>query len=58
VFLLKNMGYIATDAWTIVWPVLLIVVGLGLLFRRGCWCFRRGHGQHHCCGTEEKNKIE
>ncbi len=34
VFLLKNLGYISEPAWSIIWPVILIVIGLGTLLKR------------------------
>lgn len=34
VFLLKNLGYISGTAWSIIWPVILIVIGLGILLKR------------------------
>lgn len=38
VFLLKNLGYISGTAWSIIWPVILIVIGIGLILKR------RNHG--------------
>jgi len=48
-FLLKNLGYISGSVWEIIWPIFLIVLGIGMLFRRGkddfswkeCWGWRR-----------------
>ncbi|MDP1538470.1 MAG: DUF5668 domain-containing protein [bacterium] len=34
VFLLQNFGYIAEGAWSIIWPVILVVIGLGILLKR------------------------
>jgi len=34
VFLLKNLGYISEPAWSIIWPVILIVIGLWILLKR------------------------
>ena len=34
VFLLKNLGYISGTVWSIIWPVILIVIGLGILLKR------------------------
>lgn len=45
VFLLQNLGYISASAWGIIWPVIIIAVGLSMLCKK--------HG--HCgCGCEEK----
>lgn len=38
VFLLQNLGYISEGAWSIIWPAILIVIGLGIILKRG------GHG--------------
>ena len=38
VFLVQNLGYISEGAWSIIWPAILIVIGLGLILKR------RGHG--------------
>jgi hypothetical protein len=38
IFLLKNLGIIQTPSWSIIWPIVLIILGLvGLLNK----CFRR-----------------
>ena len=34
VFLLKNLGFITEGAWSIIWPAILIVIGLGILLKR------------------------
>ena len=34
VFLLQNFGYISESAWAIIWPAILIVIGLGILLKR------------------------
>lgn len=33
VFLMKNLGIITGPAWDIIWPILLIALGLSILFR-------------------------
>ncbi len=33
-FLLKNLGVIAGDFWKFAWPVALIALGLGILFKK------------------------
>lgn len=45
VFLLQNMGYISADSWGIIWPVILIAVGLSMLFKKSGHCM---------CGCEDK----
>ena len=34
VFLIQNLGIIPAGAWSIIWPVILIVMGLGSLLKR------------------------
>ncbi|MFA6918719.1 MAG: DUF5668 domain-containing protein [Patescibacteria group bacterium] len=34
IFLLKNLGIISGVAWGVVWPVVLIVAGLAIFFRK------------------------
>lgn len=34
VFLLQNLGYISEGAWSIIWPAILIVIGMGTLLKR------------------------
>jgi len=33
VFLLQNLGYISGSVWDIIWPAIVIVVGLSMIFR-------------------------
>ena len=34
VFLLQNFGYISEGAWSIIWPAILIIIGLGSILKR------------------------
>jgi hypothetical protein len=34
--LLRNMGMISAEVWSILWPVLIIVVGLKCTMKKGC----------------------
>ena len=34
VFLLQNFGYISEGAWSIIWPAILIVIGLEIILKR------------------------
>jgi hypothetical protein len=36
-FLLQNLGLITGNFWNILWPLILIAIGLSLLFRRRYW---------------------
>lgn len=33
VFLLQNLGYISGSVWEIIWPAIVIVIGLTMIFR-------------------------
>jgi len=33
VFLLKNLGYISSSVWDIIWPTIIIIAGLAMIFR-------------------------
>lgn len=47
IFLLQNLGLFTASIWAIFWPVLLIVIGLAVIFRRKhCW-WCGGHHMHH-----------
>ncbi len=52
VFLLRHLGVLAVSTWGVIWPLLIIALGLAFLTRgrRGsCWC---------CGGKREEKKIE
>jgi len=40
IFLLQSLGLITGDTWKIIWPCLIIVIGLGIINRErgGCCC--------------------
>jgi len=47
IFLMQNLGYITAGIWSIIWPLLIIAVGLKMIVKRKgghCWW----------CGDEEK----
>lgn len=33
-FLLKNLGYISSNVWDIIWPSLVVILGLAMIFRQ------------------------
>lgn len=33
-FLLKNLGYISSNVWDIIWPCLVVILGLAMIFRQ------------------------
>ena len=33
VFLLQNLGYVNGSVWGIIWPAIIIVIGLSMIFR-------------------------
>ena len=37
VYLLKNLGIIAGEVWGIVWPVILILIGVWILWKSYEW---------------------
>ncbi len=41
VWLLKSLGILNSDIWSLIWPVALIILGISMLFRKG----RRFAGQ-------------
>lgn len=47
VFLLQNLGYITGSIWGIIWPLLIMAVGLKMVIKR-----KGGH--YWCFGDEEK----
>jgi len=36
-FLLKNLGILTDITWSFVWPVILMIIGLFLIFRKRRW---------------------
>lgn len=32
--MLQNLGYISEGAWAIIWPAILIIIGLGIILKR------------------------
>ncbi|MDO8669198.1 MAG: DUF5668 domain-containing protein [Candidatus Buchananbacteria bacterium] len=34
IFLLKNLGIMPDIAWDIIWPIILIVIGLTMIFKK------------------------
>lgn len=38
VFLLQNMGFISTSAWQIIWPALIIMLGVSVMMKRNGCC--------------------
>lgn len=54
-FLLKELGYIALVSWDLIWPVIIILVGVSMMMRRCRTCGRMG--AWHCggdCGNMQK----
>jgi len=33
VFLLQNLGYISGSVWDVIWPSIVIIAGLSMIFR-------------------------
>ena len=59
VFLVQNLGYISEGAWSIIWPAIIIVIGLGIIFKRRdhgfFWEESFGWGRKH---IKKENKEE
>lgn len=34
IFLLKNLGFLDMIAWDIIWPVVLVVIGLLMIYKK------------------------
>lgn len=34
IFLLKNLGVMPEIAWDIIWPIILVVLGLTMIFKK------------------------
>jgi hypothetical protein len=43
VFLLENMGIIEEPAWNIIWPSLLIIWGISMIFKRTSYKYWWGY---------------
>jgi len=52
VFLLQNLGYISEGAWSIIWPAILIVLGLGIILKQK----KHGFFWEEHFGWKEKKK--
>jgi len=55
-FLLSNLGLISPVTWSIIWPIVVILIGLSMMRKHGrwgrhCWC---GCGKDCNCKDEEK----
>lgn len=60
VFLLQNLGYISEGAWSIIWPAILIIIGLGLILKRkdhGFFLARQNFYWPFWC-PKEKEKLQ
>ena len=61
IFLLQNLGYITADAGSVIWPVVLIVLGLSLVFKKkrghccGPWCWHGNHDHKDRDGENSKS---
>ena len=58
VYLYKNLGYISAPAFSVIWPIILILIGIAFVGRYRCSYHgigcegRHDHGDHkgNCCG--------
>lgn len=37
IFLLKNLGIITASTWSVVWPLILILIGIYIFWKRYEW---------------------
>jgi membrane protein implicated in regulation of membrane protease activity len=51
--LLVSLGVLTGSIWNYIWPVILIVLGLSLMFG---WRRRHPFGRHGCCSSENDDK--
>lgn len=51
-FLLKNVGLIMADQWSLLWPIILIYVGIAVTVRGRCWHCRVWHDGSHMGGKK------
>lgn len=54
IFLLKNLGLISAGAWDILWPILLIALGISFVTRQG----KAGFFLEECFGWKRKRANE
>lgn len=47
VFLLQNLGFISSGVWGIIWPCILIAMGLSMMCKKS---------KHYICGCESEKK--
>jgi len=52
-FLLRNLGLIPYLSWSVVWPIIIILIGLCMIEKRRWW--NHGHHWHH---WKEWNECE
>jgi len=58
VFFLQNTGFIPFDTWNNIWPVLLVLLGLGLMFtRRGYYGMKEGGWSGDMGWRKREDKI-
>ncbi len=41
-FLLKNLGIIDMTQWSILWPIIVLLLGISIVLRKTCRCNGRG----------------
>jgi hypothetical protein len=69
VYLLKNLDLITPIQWDILWPVIVIYIGITLVARDRCWhcgvwhdgirdAKKRGHGDCDCDECTDKKKSK
>ncbi len=48
VFLLQSLGIISGSVWSVIWPCILILIGVGIICKeKGRCCCGEHHEEHH-----------
>ncbi|MFA5368898.1 MAG: DUF5668 domain-containing protein [Candidatus Paceibacterota bacterium] len=40
IFLLQNLGLISANVWQVIWPVLIILLGLSIISKNSCQAWK------------------
>jgi hypothetical protein len=52
VYLLRNLGLISFAEWNLLWPIILIYIGIAMVSRDRCWHCRIWHDGMHAKGKK------
>lgn len=54
VFLLQNLGFFTSSVWGVIWPIILIIIGISMLF--GKLSFGPFHSSKHDKDDKKEDK--